>query len=154
MERFVLNVPRAERAPGEPSNTLEQMGTHSQQHKGHNSPFHHTKCKIQKKSLASGYLPHSTFTTPPPFSTCLDPPPRHEQGLSEHNADNPAQQSSPTPAEHPGQRTPAGMCCLAFLLLETELFLSKGCQSCCSVQPTLGVTAALQPGSAFLKNAD
>lgn len=74
------------------------MGTHSLQHKGHNSPFHPIKCKTQKKSLASGYLLHSTFTTPPPFSTCLDPPPGHEWELSELNANNPAQQSSPTPA--------------------------------------------------------
>lgn len=50
---------------------LEQMGTHSQQHKRYNSPFYQTKCKTNNsKSLAAGYPTHPTFTTPP-FSTCL-----------------------------------------------------------------------------------
>ena len=74
----MLNMPTAEQAPGVTTSMLEQMGMYSQEHKRYNSPFHGIKCKTKKKSLASGYLSHSTFTTPPPFSTCLDPPPQNE----------------------------------------------------------------------------
>lgn len=73
------NFSCAAQAPGVTTSMLEQMGMYSQQHKRYNSLFHQIKCKIiKKKSLASGYLSHSTFTTPPPFSTCLDPPPCDE----------------------------------------------------------------------------
>lgn len=74
----MLNMPTAERTPEVTKSMLEQMGTYSQEHKRYNSLFHQIKRKITKKSLASGYLSHSTFPAPPPFSTCLDPPPYNE----------------------------------------------------------------------------
>lgn len=47
----MLNVPTAEQAPGVTTSILEQMGMYSHGHKGYNSPFYQTKCKINKTKL-------------------------------------------------------------------------------------------------------
>lgn len=60
----MLNVPRAEQAPGATTSMLEQMGTYSQEHKRCNSLFHQIKCKIKKPKSGSWV---SLIQLPPPL---------------------------------------------------------------------------------------
>lgn len=71
----MLNVPTAEQAPGVTASMRSRWARIHRSTKDTTIYSIKSNAKLKKKkSLASGYLSHSTFSTPPPFSTCLHPP--------------------------------------------------------------------------------